>query len=505
MPPPLPSAASNAKKHDDLLSDVSPAGPTTLGPTATTTGPPQESSNNNNTAKPTSRQRNFHGIHGVYHGQKQENKDCNLSFQVRQAIVDNSYLRTLDYEPEKVAVRTETRYAVRDTKLIQHEKLKRSVEVARCGFRSDPKESYKPLGDPTVDSDVLIYKSLRIDPQSFQRTTKDKHNDGGKTIDVAAANERHKLRRGSRHESGLGYIKQKLAQSKKRIHAVKFGLPFSEACDAQLEKVEEAPKRTVEDDQVDWMNLKIDTEKQTLFQHMHEKHRQAWIEKDVATVKQVTPKTDSKSASSATLKRGQERTMKEIEEELHIVPNPSFPETAERFFTTREKFYEQQEQLNQVLLEDLTRLDLDRKNHFLKKYKEFQIRKNSGFSNDIKTMRFRADKERAQEKSTILKKHAWYFDLASKVTSSGNRRPSKLEELLLDRIRCTIEDDHEFDQTIFIQLMKLIPQRIFNEDAIQRIIRFVKQHSSISERDYLEAIELSNHQMKMSSSALRSS
>ncbi len=41
--------------------------------------------------------------------------------------------------------------------------------------------------------------------------------------------------------------------------------------------------------------------------------------------------------------------------------------------------------------------------------------------------------------------------------------------------------------------MKLIPQKIFAKDDIQRIGRFVKQHESITERDYLDAIELAGH------------
>ncbi|ORY49307.1 hypothetical protein BCR33DRAFT_579406 [Rhizoclosmatium globosum] len=121
--------------------------------------------------KPSSRQRGgYHGIHGVYHGQKQENRDSgNLSFQVRQAIVDYSHLRTQQYEPEKVNIRTENRYNSREQKQIVAEKAKRSEDVAHRGFASDAKECYKPLGEPVVDSDALIYKTLRLDPTTFQR------------------------------------------------------------------------------------------------------------------------------------------------------------------------------------------------------------------------------------------------------------------------------------------------------------------------------------------------
>ncbi|KAJ3087702.1 hypothetical protein HK100_008292, partial [Physocladia obscura] len=55
-----------------------------------------------------------------------------------------------------------------------------------------------------------------------------------------------------------------------------------------------------------------------------------------------------------------------------------------------------------------------------------------------------------------------------------------------------IEAGQEFDQKLFIKLMKLVPQRVFNEDSVQRIIRFVKQHSKITERDFLEALDLAD-------------
>ncbi|KAJ3044765.1 hypothetical protein HK097_001378, partial [Rhizophlyctis rosea] len=42
-----------------------------------------------------------------------------------------------------------------------------------------------------------------------------------------------------------------------------------------------------------------------------------------------------------------------------------------------------------------------------------------------------------------------------------------------------------------IQLMKLIPPREFMKDDIQRIFRFLKHHEKISEREYLEAVEMS--------------
>jgi hypothetical protein len=56
-----------------------------------------------------------------------------------------------------------------------------------------------------------------------------------------------------------------------------------------------------------------------------------------------------------------------------------------------------------------------------------------------------------------------------------------------------IEDKKPFNKEAYVKIMKLIPQKIFAKDDIQRIGRFVKQHESITERDYLDAIELAGH------------
>ncbi|KAI8619180.1 hypothetical protein BC830DRAFT_819181 [Chytriomyces sp. MP71] len=446
--------------------------------------------------KPTSRQRNFHGVHGIYHGlSKQENKDTSLSFQVRQAIIDNNNLRNQTYEPDRVTMRTELKYASRDPKLIAAVKIKRQADVERCGFRSDAKEPYKPLGEPIVDSDMLLYKSLKIDPGSFHRVSRDKHHDvNSKPMNEEAVNERHKTRRGPRPDNGLGIIKEKLAQSRKRLHAVRFGLSFTEVCDDPTRLEIEEPEKRTDVDIIDWNNLKIDTEKQTLFQNMLEKHRVAWLDKNYPELAQkddpVTSNFSDTLPSILSKTLSLERTFKETEEELQIPPHPSLPETMERFFVTREKFYEQQAQQNQILQEDLDCLDLDRKQIFQTKYRSFRIGKD--FGDDMRHMRARAVGEIEQSKAKVLRRHPWYYDLVRKVSASS-KHLSKVEELLLDRIRGHVEHGQDFTQKVFVQLMKLIPERAFNDDAVQRIIRFVKQHSSISERDYLEAIELSGH------------
>jgi hypothetical protein len=37
-------------------------------------------------------------------------------------------------------------------------------------------------------------------------------------------------------------------------------------------------------------------------------------------------------------------------------------------------------------------------------------------------------------------------------------------------------------------MMRIIPKALFNADEFQRIIRFVKAHEEINERDYVDAV-----------------
>lgn len=58
-----------------------------------------------------------------------------------------------------------------------------------------------------------------------------------------------------------------------------------------------------------------------------------------------------------------------------------------------------------------------------------------------------------------------------------------------------IEDQSKFTKQVFYNLMRLLPTKEFLKDDIQRIIRFVKQHEMITERDYIEAVELAGHSL----------
>lgn len=46
------------------------------------------------------------------------------------------------------------------------------------------------------------------------------------------------------------------------------------------------------------------------------------------------------------------------------------------------------------------------------------------------------------------------------------------------------------NKKVFTDIIRIIPNCEFQKDEIQRIIRFVKQKENISERDYVEAVDL---------------
>jgi hypothetical protein len=58
-----------------------------------------------------------------------------------------------------------------------------------------------------------------------------------------------------------------------------------------------------------------------------------------------------------------------------------------------------------------------------------------------------------------------------------------------------VEDQARFTKQVFFNLIRLLPTRDFHQDEVQRIIRFVKAHEGISERDYLECLELAGHSL----------
>jgi hypothetical protein len=124
-------------------------------------------------------------------------------------------------------------------------------------------------------------------------------------------------------------------------------------------------------------------------------------------------------------------------------------------------------------------------------------------------MRQSARKEQRSINSEIVNNHPWYNDLINKVVMTGGIRRKRTfylflnneniasfyELLLIERIRGIIEDGLEFDQNTFVKILKVLPSHEFNRDEAQRIIRFLKHRISLTERDYVDAVELSGHQI----------
>ncbi|KND01519.1 uncharacterized protein SPPG_03318 [Spizellomyces punctatus DAOM BR117] len=497
------------------------------------------------TAPPTaSKNRHHFGHHTIHHSQfaKTERGDAGIAFHVKQAIIEKSPTRLQSYEPREVAVRTDQKYSLKDSSAVKTEKLKRRTDVYRCGFCSDAKESYKPLGDPILDSDALLCLALKIDPTSLHRLTNTKDDEV-----TSDANEVHTSSRRirlagppPRHNNGFELIKDKLVRSKGRIHAVKFGIPFAETVDDSdwRHRIDAAKigrrDGQLQEGQVDWYHRKLDTDKQAYFQSVLERELPGFIGQRSKKGSKCRPATsvhlqvpDRTAGPIAGWQRSKETpeetpvTVSDMRKEelpnLSLAPptiSPSAPKSSaihpkameqvlsirrddginlatDQYYTTRERFYEERRRLTQVLLEDLNRMDFERKSNFIRKFRSFKVGKNTMCSDDIAAMRNRAEAQRQAEKNRLLQQHPWYNELLNKVVLNGVKRDmSEYEELLLNRVKCVIEDNLPFTQNTFVQLMKIIPTHEFMKDDIQRIIRFVKAHANITEREYLEAMDM---------------
>ncbi|KAJ3101820.1 hypothetical protein HDU97_001046 [Phlyctochytrium planicorne] len=265
---------------------------------------------------------------------------------------------------------------------------------------------------------------------------------------------------------------------------------------------------------LDWSNLKIDQDKQSYFLNLLENRRDQSTEagKQRQTLspgksRKANNETQSVEASRLSIQSREAfeskgelpllphslsskspTAIKQMEAALQVQKPDGQAEIMENFFAVRDQFYEQRQRLTQILNEDLDRLDFDRKAEFMRKFKAFHVGKDAAFVDDIAIMRQKAAIQRRAEKTRVLRLHPWYYELVNKVqTSSVNGQLKDMEQLLLDRIRCIIEDGRPFTQSVFVQLMKLIPQSDFMNDEIQRIIRFVRVNENINEREYVEA------------------
>ncbi|KAJ1548410.1 hypothetical protein HK405_003305 [Cladochytrium tenue] len=459
------------------------------------------------------------------------------------------------------------------------DKQRRREAVMRCGFCSDPKEMYRPLGDPIVDSKQLILNTLCVDRHSAasDRTgdddnddasvgdddrSVDGYSDGGATgaagrsrrrsgageegkdeeESPAAAAARAKRRAAARasaasrhHNDGFVLIKGKLAASRRRLHAVKFGVPLlqaaADAADApdaaatlsgggvRLGVLEGGPASApavtaasrgfgttaatwatrrrpstvpvgasaggTREGDVDWTNLRIDEDRRAYYSNLLEKHRAATAAAE-RRKSAVAPGGDdgarrgsqvpggshsgmsgarrermsglsparmsgvagSEGGASATaLKR---YTGRQLEDALGVPHRDGLKEMTERFFLTRDGMREQRQRLNQLLSEDLARLDRHRRTELVCKFRAFRDDGEDGGGrggtdgsgghpskdgvatsataaaavrrrreDGISAMRRRAAAWRRAERARTVAAHPWYRELEEKVVSAG--------------------------------------------------------------------------------------
>ncbi|KAJ3269117.1 hypothetical protein HDV01_001851 [Terramyces sp. JEL0728] len=425
----------------------------------------------------------------------------NLPNDLKQMIMEQSINRLYQYDAKKVTSRSEQKYSVLDAKTLLAMKKKRLEAVYTRGFLSDPKELYRTLGDPTLDAENLLYETLQID------TGDDKNRKFESEAQKEATQQKKqqaKMKMKFREvpklsTNGFRYIKDKLSKSNTRIGSVKFGIPFAEVCERdEREHVYDTIQIvSANDKKVDWNNLEVDEDKKTFFINVYNKYITSQKTEEIEHPKpKKKHSVKNRSADSATSKV--KYSSKQIESALGIKREDHTSETTDKFFSTRDDFYEQRNRLNYRLSEDLDRLDYDRKQNFQRKVRAFDLSKKAQCLDDLNTMRQKAHEERREVRKKLIETHPWFNELITKVVvlNGVKRDVTPAESIILDHIRGLIEDQVRFTKQVFLHLIRLLPTKDFLKDEVQRIIRFIKSHEIITERDYLEVVELSGHSIQ---------
>ncbi|KAH6568236.1 hypothetical protein BASA83_002112 [Batrachochytrium salamandrivorans] len=485
-----------------------------------------------------------HTMHSILqHGQfgyKEDRLDLtNIPHFFKNIIVEQSAAKLKDYDPVKVCSRSDFKYSALDPKLLAVEKKKRVEDVYRCGFCSDPKELYRPLGEPILDTELLLYTRLDIDSTATYKKG-NQRSDDFKDEPIYRIGTKNQLKftdAPKRHTNGFRYIKEQVAKSNFAVNSVKFGVPFTSICDADTRihtyDIQEAAPELRSSTKVDWDNLEIDLDRKGYFGNLLARHERSISAPNTNCANQgekytVKPQDDTTELQSNSGKKTRHvllsfyepdaslisspyhptdtqiqkplhinMTQKQIESALDIKASNQTASTAEKFFTTRDHFYEQRQRLTHLLQDDLHRLEMERKTSFEKKVNAFELSKESNGQciDDINLMRKKAIEAKRKEKMDIIAAHPWYNELIKKVVvMNGVRREvTQYESVLLSRLKRLVADKISFNKMVFVQLMKVIPTNEFIKDDIQRIIRFVKQHETTTERDYLEAVEMAGH------------
>jgi hypothetical protein len=299
----------------------------------------------------------------------------NLPNEVKQMIMDQSIQKLHHYQPQKVQTRCESRYSIIDTKQFLLQKKKRLEQVYQCGFLSDPKELYKPLYEPQVDTELLLYDTLELDTKKL--FDQNNHELEAHREHQQQKKQQQKIRMKMRQvpkrtTNGFKYIKEKLKDSNDRILGVKFGINFQDTCeDDHREHTYDSMETPQEQKTIDWNHLEIDEDRKTFFMNTYNKFIESQKPEESRAVV-VTPQHQQKKKREVTK---QKYSSKQIEQTLGIVREDQTVENTDKFFTTRDDFYEQRSRLNYRLQEELDRLDHERKSTFQRKVKVFEISK----------------------------------------------------------------------------------------------------------------------------------
>ncbi|TPX35865.1 hypothetical protein SmJEL517_g01698 [Synchytrium microbalum] len=198
---------------------------------------------------PTKRHTTHGGHNVISHNSfmsRADDRDAMLSPHIRQAILDKGMERSFKYEPERVTCRKVDLMEVRDYPRIVSDRTKRHKAVYSCGFCADTKEVYRALGDPVLNSEALILQDpMHLDSNPFEQSYNEQLSEAQEDKvyfeKVAQGLERIAAVQ-PRRSNGQSYLKDKIAQSKARIHSVKFGISYMEICeqlDQTIRKEEE--------------------------------------------------------------------------------------------------------------------------------------------------------------------------------------------------------------------------------------------------------------------------
>lgn len=327
------------------------------------------------------------------------------------------------YTPDIVRTRNETQFNIRRPR-------PERAKVSTCGWFSDPKEPYKPLGKLELNTETLLYKNLNIAIPKKEHN----NNEPESEEDEVSVMETDKVERASiqNQSNGFDILKAKILKSRATLATVKFGSAFSSILVMDEEKSKEQrilqreeAQAQLKNRELDWNNLEIDTEgkafyEKMLFDSAYLKGRKKAPNSEQTSAKAtVEPNTlKPKEVCSAARKIKMEQALN-IKNEMHAKSD-----STKDFLNTRDRTIEQRYRLTNLLSEDLRRFECGRREAFQRKFKAFEVEKYST-SEGLKKMRAKSRKELKKLQQERVRNHPWYHEFLSRVeVAIGGTRES---------------------------------------------------------------------------------